>query len=184
MECFPSVQVLPILLHANRDTELRNRIYRYASEMTYRTFPTSTFNREHQRRMLSCRVSKKNLNPYDIPYLGLVQSCAQIRREFRPWWLEAHQIPLCNSLRYLHTFYLRRLKSDTAYYSSKGELRIFVRKSELDQRDLQPLVKHLLLFPNRKVTFNAVAVEALKIEGLNLLLENQNPQWIRWIRGT
>lgn len=158
-------------------------MYEFAFDNTFRTFPTSSFRREHQpRRSSEIRLRTRHA-PLPIPYLGLVQSCRLIRKEFRPWWMDAHRIPLCNLNRYLRTFFPPRPKSDTAYYNSKGKSRVYFRRCELPRRDLLPLIKHMIRFPKRTIEVNQLAHHSdLQFEGLTQLLQNEHPMWKRWIR--
>ncbi|KAF2437804.1 hypothetical protein P171DRAFT_173366 [Karstenula rhodostoma CBS 690.94] len=163
--------------------ELRNRIYEFAFENIYRTFPTSSFRKENQPRRYGERLPSANLSPSLIPYLGLVQSCRLIRKEFHPWWMNAHRIPLCNLARYLRTFFPPRPKSDVAYYASQGRLRIYIRRYELPHRDLLPLIKHIHRFPQRRIGIDQLTNRLdPHFQGLVQLLENQHPAWKRWIR--
>ncbi|KAF1980401.1 hypothetical protein BU23DRAFT_562761 [Bimuria novae-zelandiae CBS 107.79] len=153
----------------------------------HRSFPTSSFRKEHQPRLRSRWGNLNNGRSRTaalIPYLGLVQSCMQIRKEFRPWWMQTHQIPLCNIAKYLRTFFQARPKSDTAYYLSEGRLRIYLIGDELEGRDVLPLIKHILQFPNRTITLRpGVTVNEKLAMHLDILLQNRNPEWIRWVRG-
>ncbi|OAG03850.1 uncharacterized protein CC84DRAFT_1177789 [Paraphaeosphaeria sporulosa] len=166
----------------NLPPELRNRVYELAFDITYRAFPTSSFRKEYQLRLFSeVRLSTKT--PPPIPYLGLVQSCRQIRKEFHSWWMNAHRIPLCNTNKYLRTFFPPRPKSDTAYYASKGNVRIYLRRIEMPHRDLLPVIKHMLRFPQRTMEVEQVAsISDPLFDGLTQLLGNKHPMWLRWIR--
>ncbi|KAJ4291837.1 hypothetical protein N0V90_009733 [Kalmusia sp. IMI 367209] len=116
--------------------------------------------------------------------MGLAQSCSVIQKEFRPLWMQVHRIPLCNVRKYLRTFYPARPKTDEAYYSAIGTLRIFLHQDELMSRDLLPLVKHKLAFPNFEIQLeNCASVGNEAAVGLQTLLENRHPQWRRWIKG-
>jgi hypothetical protein len=98
--------------------------------------------------------------------------------------MDTHRIPLCNVNKYLRTFFPPRPKSDKAYYASKGKLRVFLHLSQLHNRDLLPLIKHVHRFPRRAVEtvhFNGQISE--QAQGLGQLLEHRNPTWIRWISG-
>ncbi|KAL5451567.1 hypothetical protein PMIN07_004942 [Paraphaeosphaeria minitans] len=163
--------------------ELRNRVYELAFDTTYRAFPTSSFRKEHQLR-LSGEVHVSTKTPPCIPYLGLVQSCRLVRKEFHSWWMNAHRIPLCNMNKYLRTFFPPRPKSDTAYYASKGNVRIYLRRCEMPHRDLLPAIKHMHRFPQRTIQVDQTThLSDPLFNGLNQLLGNKNLTWISWIRG-
>lgn len=168
---------------ANNRPELRNRIYEMAFEHASRIFPTSSFHKEHQPgRRSTGRPRAYNLPT--IPYMGLVQSCRQIRTEFYSSWLETHRIPLGNTSRYLKTFFPARPRSDVEYHSSRSRLRIYVCQGELHNRDLYPLIKHARQFPNRGVTvISDPTLDYPRMLDLMHLFRNRNPEWSRWIQG-
>lgn len=165
--------------------ELRNNIYQYAYEDTYSSFPTISFRTEQDSRRRRPSNSKKDLRI--IPYLGLVQSCVQIRAEFRAWWLSALKIPLCALNRYLSVFLPRPLKKNKtlfeAYGNASGTLRIFLRRDELECRDILRLIKYKVQCPNYTIAFKSMfGVSSDQVQGLDQLVNNRHPVWLRWVR--
>jgi hypothetical protein len=112
-----------------------------------------------------------------------------IRSEFRGWWMGAIRIPLCAIDRYLTDFFPSRpsdplaLKRFPSYFNPSGSLRIFIRKEELVNRDICRLIKHKKRFPNFTIRFEYLTdVTSSKAKGLEELVNNQHPAWLRWVR--
>jgi hypothetical protein len=177
--------------------ELRNRIYEYAAEYAHRCFPP-IFPKQKKKRKgtpywpLAAldKTIKDDLKV--IPFLGLTQSCALIRTEFRPMWLSTNRVPFCALTNYLKVFYpptptdpeaRKRFKSFQG--QPAGNLRIWVRKTELEDTDILRLLKHRQRFPGLNLQFTAQdTIPNGKLSPLSLLIDNDNPKWTKWIKGS
>ncbi|KAF2188589.1 hypothetical protein K469DRAFT_83538 [Zopfia rhizophila CBS 207.26] len=165
--------------------ELQNQIYEYAVEETGKD--------------LLYKTTKDSLRPKPpIPFLGLTQTCSKIRSEFRGWWMSVHTIPLYHAERYISSFLLPPAKKDKKRAESpKGKLAIQVKDQGM-KMDMVRILRLKARIPDYEITFvrgdEEVSAEYLfgdwgwacpgKIRGLNQLIGNTNPKWLRWIRGS
>jgi hypothetical protein len=63
-----------------------------------------------------------------------------------------------------------------------GQLRIFIKNSELVGRDITRLVKHKTKYPEFNIAFEQLGPKRPEIQGLDSLVQNSRPQWLHWIR--
>ncbi|KAF2684316.1 hypothetical protein K458DRAFT_338323 [Lentithecium fluviatile CBS 122367] len=173
--------------------ELRNRIYEIAFDISSRTWPVASFQKEQKGRSRRRARFRSKSSPFadrPIPFSGFVNSCTLIRSEFRAWWLGAHSIPLCALDRYLSAFYPRapRTTQDRkrfdSFFDAAGTLRVYVRKADLGYRDLLRLVRHKVRFPRFTIGFDYLAGgELSKVTWLfEKLVNHTHPAWSQWIR--
>ncbi|KAF2125063.1 hypothetical protein P153DRAFT_400560 [Dothidotthia symphoricarpi CBS 119687] len=168
--------------------ELRNHIYEYAAEWTYRCFPViCQAQKPTRRRSRTSTEEPEKPESKPIPYAGLTQVCSQIRSEFRPLWLSGHKIPVHALERYFKIFLppppARDRERFDSYYNPAGKLRIWVRKNELLDYDALKFVKVQRRLPNYTFVFQSVShTSHLLMEGLMRILDNRNPTWVKWIR--
>jgi len=174
--------------------ELRNHVYSYAVEHTYRCFPltwpkyaSSTTRTAHE----SCYKRAKRTTPArPIPYLPLTQVCFTIRKEFRPLFLSTHCFPLFALEGYLKAFYPAhpRKKDARARFDAcmhpAGKLRIYIGREGIPSSDILRLLKHASRFPRFYITPVPAPhfTDDVTITALNVLLKNSNPLWLHWIR--
>jgi hypothetical protein len=107
-------------------------------------------------------------------------------------WLSTNCIPLCALTNYLKVFYppaptdpevQKRFKS--FQNQQAGNLRIWVRKTGLDDTDILRLLKHRQRFPGLNLQFTAQdTIPNGKLSPLSLLVDNNNPKWTKWIKGS
>ncbi|KAH7120763.1 hypothetical protein B0J11DRAFT_490320 [Dendryphion nanum] len=169
--------------------ELRNRIYEYAAEDTSRTWPLIRVQTPKAKRILRSKpLSPSIVEEIPFPYLGFTQSCTQIRSEFRCLWMQGHRTFLNTLGRYLSTFYPNPRKKDIAsepYLGSTGKLRIIIRRSEIlaTSHDLLRLVKLKAKLSGYNFVFDhGFDVKPGILAGLNHMLNNTHPKWLRWVR--
>jgi hypothetical protein len=115
-----------------------------------------------------------------VPYLGLSQSCREIRREFRPLWLAAHVVSLYDAELYLRSF------PDTT------SLTLYVMpytQSDFTQSDFDilPLLKTLAAKPNIDITVksggNRHITGSSSVGSLMAVFGNRNEKWLQHISG-
>lgn len=172
--------------------EIRNRIYEFAFSIAYQTFPTSTFIQSGSRKSRKAsQLPEKTHHNQPIPFLGLVQSCRQIRKEFRTWWMSAHQIPVdeFRVRRYLSTFFpvagLARkiLKASNSCPHPAGSLRVLLAGSSLSSVELIPLMQHKHRYPEFVISFeSSVPAYAPAVKIITDLVNNNHPKWRRWLQ--
>jgi hypothetical protein len=102
--------------------------------------------------------------------------------------MESHRIPLCELERYLSAFYPHPPRKDRhrfeAYVNTAGRLKVWLRKTEFHNRDILRLLKLKLKLPNYIILFEHLGdVKPEEARGLSHLVNNKNPEWLRWIRG-
>jgi hypothetical protein len=169
--------------------ELRNRIYEFAAEVTRKEWPnlpTRSSVRPKRRKLPESETHLKTERSI-FPFLGLTQTCTDIRSEFRGWWMESHCIPLCELERYISVFLPILPKKDRkrheSYFKTTGRVTIRVRNDELEDVDILRLLKLKARLPNYTVLFRHLAnVDESVIFGLLQFVCHANPKWLRWIR--
>ncbi|KAF2113412.1 hypothetical protein BDV96DRAFT_579016 [Lophiotrema nucula] len=170
--------------------ELQNRIYEIAAGDAARTWPLRlepTLPLKPTRRTRGSAKTSTRRPPLTYPYLGLTQTCAKIRSDFRGWWMEGHRIRLGEIERYMSVFWRHPPRKDRhrfeAYFNRAGNLRIQVLEADLAKANLLSLVKLKIKLPNYNITFEpSPLTPAEQIEGLNQFINNKHPQWRKWIR--
>ncbi|PVH98952.1 hypothetical protein DM02DRAFT_25018 [Periconia macrospinosa] len=175
--------------------ELRNQIYNIALRETHRIFPTATFWKEHQRITRS-RKPKPTTTPSKttdppLPYMALGQTCAQIRAEFHPQWLNQVCVPLCTIEPFIQTFFPSTQRKTTTTTTGRLQLwrgvdriRIFLRPSELERRNITRLVKLRNRLPDVTFEFSHLEWQESKIQPVDMqqLLNNRHPVWLHWLK--
>jgi hypothetical protein len=129
-------------------------------------------------------------SPKPIPYMGLAQSCALIRTEFRPMWLSCHRVPLYSFDVYLKAFFPTQ-KPDRElhgkippYGNSGGSLRVWIRNAEMTDHDIHKLLKHKMRFMDCAIQFQGQPdVDERILQGLQCIVDNKNSTWIKWLKG-
>ncbi|KAF1913200.1 hypothetical protein BDU57DRAFT_581743 [Ampelomyces quisqualis] len=168
--------------------ELRNRIYEYAAEYAYRCFPP-IFAR---KKNIKPRRAPTEHTALRLPHIGLTQANSQMRSEFRPMWLSTHKIPLAAMESYLKAFFppAKSKASPEArerlngQFSTSNALRVWIRKSEINDVDITKLIRHALRFPDASITFHALSDgEPEILASLQDLLSNKTDRWINGLRG-
>ncbi|KAF2714223.1 hypothetical protein K504DRAFT_462651 [Pleomassaria siparia CBS 279.74] len=174
--------------------ELQNRIYELAIEITASSWPVIRDSKAEKRERKRASKSSSSSDSASespalprLPFLGLTQTCTKIRVEFRGWWMENHRIPLCTLDRYLSTFYplppLKNRHRFQAYVKTAGQLKVWLRQSEFENKDILRLLKLKVRLPNYTIIFqHGFDVKASEARGLSELINNKNPVWLRWIR--
>ncbi|KAF2637543.1 hypothetical protein P280DRAFT_458071 [Massarina eburnea CBS 473.64] len=163
--------------------ELRNRVYELACADTHRYFPTLTFKSEHKRR----RRSFARGTTTDIPFMALTHANVQLRTEFRSQWLNGVRIPLCAVQSFLATFLTKKKLEGVPrpIFDPSGSLRIWLRKMEMERRDITRLVKHKAMYPEFDISFNHLPeFQPWEVQDLESLLNNSHPLWIRWVKSS
>lgn len=123
-----------------------------------------------------------------IPFISLTQTCRQIRSEFLPLWVQSHRPDLYELPKYLSLFFRKPAKKDVqqyeAYFQRAGELNILLSVERLGhtEPDVLRLLKLKADLPDYTVSFHSLPMPILK-HNLDYLVNNQNPEWLRWIRG-
>ncbi|KAF2623746.1 hypothetical protein BU25DRAFT_173782 [Macroventuria anomochaeta] len=177
--------------------ELRNQIYEYATECTYRCFPML-----HKRPKKVCKLavyhsSRKSTNlpaaeRKPVPYLALTQTCMQIRAEFRPMWLSMHRVPLNFMDTYFKAFFPARIPPTLARFKphvlTSSSLRIWVRKDDLGSTanccDATRLFKHKARFPDCAITCQSLSsTEDSILRDLEWLINHKNAAWRKSVIG-
>jgi hypothetical protein len=122
--------------------------------------------------------------------MSLTHSCALIRSEFRSIWLSCHRIPLCSLEGYLKVFFpTPSSKAEvqgtlSSYGTSGGSLRVWVRNTELANRDLRKLLKHKMRFPDCTIQFQGQSdVDEGVLQALQRITDNKDPTWTKWLKG-
>jgi hypothetical protein len=170
--------------------ELRNRIYEYAADYSHSHFP-HTYAKPAKRRSkrLPLTPDQEDRRPplQPLPYIGLSQSCTQIRTEFRPLWLSTHRFPLSVVPSYIQVFFPTPLqpsrttdvvrKRIAGYADPVGSLRIWVTKESLIDIDIRQLLRHLIRFPVFTFTLAPLNVDPGIVAQIELLLNNKSKKW-------
>jgi hypothetical protein len=102
--------------------------------------------------------------------------------------MNGHRLPLSELAEYLCVFFRPPSKKSKdvhdPYFNPTGRLRVWVRDSELKDIDIMRLVKLKARLPEYTIIFDHGSdVPGPLIFGLNQLVNNSNPEWLRWIRG-
>ncbi|KAF1960564.1 hypothetical protein CC80DRAFT_404029, partial [Byssothecium circinans] len=159
--------------------ELRNRIYEYAAASTYRYFPTATFHNEQKRKR---RRNAPTSLPDNIAFMGLTQASVQLRSEFRNLWLNQVRVPLCALDSFL-TLFMTTIPKRKTGFDKNGSLRIWLRRTELNDRNIIRLLKHRVRFPDFDIRFEYPPdLPTARVDGLRALLDNSHPRWIGWVK--
>ena len=70
-----------------------------------------------------------------------------------------------------------------AYVNTAGQLKVWLRHDEFHNRDILRLLKLKLRLPKYTILFEHGAdVTAEEAKGLSQLVNNTNPEWVRWLR--
>ncbi|KAF2796679.1 hypothetical protein K505DRAFT_415597 [Melanomma pulvis-pyrius CBS 109.77] len=174
--------------------ELQDLIYDAAIEITARSWPVIP-NRALEKRSRKSTSFPSSSNSGDeprprpaFPFLGLTQTCTTIRVAFRGSWMENHRIPLCELERYLSVFHRHPPVKDRhrfqAYVNTAGQLKVWLRENELHCRDILRLLKLKLRLPDYTIIFeHGIDVKPNEARDLTKLVNNKNPEWLRWLRG-
>ena len=116
--------------------------------------------------------------------MGLAQSCALIRSEFRPMWLSCHRVPLCSLNVYLKAFFPSQNGKITPYGTSGGALRIWIRNPEMTNCDILDLLKHKMRFPDCAIQLQGQPdVNERILQALQSMVDNKNFTWNKWLKG-
>jgi hypothetical protein len=122
--------------------------------------------------------------PKPIPYIGLTQTCAQIRAEFRPMWLSSHQIPLECMATYVKAFFPVRLPSAASFEPDTlgpASLRVWIREHGRD--DATQLFKFKARFPDCVVTLHSLAYEDKYLQDMNRIINYSSTLWRKSLSG-
>ena len=126
--------------------------------------------------------------PKPIPYIGLTQTCAQIRAEFRPMWLSSHQIHLECMATYVKAFFPVRVPNVVSFESDAlgpASLRVWIRKHdhEIDYpQDATQLFKFKARLPDCVVTWHSLAYERYQ-QDLNRIINYNSTVWRKSLSG-
>jgi hypothetical protein len=156
-----------------------------------RSVPSLLYVEEADRLHPSTRPNEQRPR---IPFLGLTQACTQIRSEFRPWWLDAHYVPLCAIKRYLSIFLrdppTKKRNQFCTHFNPSGTLRLWIRKCDLERVDILCLLKFKAKYLDYKIEprglFNILPEFDIPLELLldfDRVINNRNPNWLHLIRG-
>jgi hypothetical protein len=123
-----------------------------------------------------------------IPYLALTQTCMQIRAEFRPMWLSTHRLPLNLTDTYFKAFFPTRTPRTLARFKPQTktviDLRIWVRKEEIDHCDVTRLFRHKARFPRCTITCQGLPdMKEKTLRELERVMNHSNPVWTEWMSG-
>lgn len=138
----------------------------------------------------------KNLSPQEsaharkpIPYIGLTQTCAQIRGEFRPMWLSSHQIPLECIATYINAFFPARLPGAKSFEPDAlgpASLRVWITEPDVEMEfphDATQLFKFKARFPDCIITWRSLPREEWYLRGLNTITNYNDTVWLKSLRG-
>jgi hypothetical protein len=118
-----------------------------------------------------------------LPFLGLTQTCRQIRSEYRPWYISRPKVCVGDIQLYIHAF-IQHPKTDWKNAFDAYALRsITVVISSCRKMYLLPLLRLQVLHPS--IVINVESAEpryANSIEPLQQILNNESEVWLRWIK--
>lgn len=118
--------------------------------------------------------------------MALGQTCAQIRAEFYPQWLNQVCVPLCTIEPFISIFFptAQRNRSCSQLWRGVNRLRIFLRPAELERRNITRLLKLRNRLPNLTFEISHLDWPESKISPSDMeqLLNNRNPLWLDWLR--
>jgi hypothetical protein len=102
--------------------------------------------------------------------------------------MEGHRVPLCELERYLSVFHprssLKNRHRFKACVNTAGRLKVWLRQNEFHNRDILRLLKLKLKLPDYTILFeHGSDVKPAEAKGLSDLVNNNNPEWLRWLRG-
>ena len=121
-----------------------------------------------------------------IPYIGLTQTCTQIRAEFRPMWLSSHQIPLERMATYVKAFFPVRLPGAVSFEPDAlgpARLRIWIREQTFYPHDATQLFKFKARFPDCVVTWHSLAYQDRYLQDLNRIISYNSTLWLKSLSG-
>jgi hypothetical protein len=171
---------------SNHVTEIRNHIYQYAAEYSYRHWPYISKPASEREVVTGDRKGYTTL-----PYMALTHTCRKIRLDFRPMWLSAHQIPFEVMLSYLRAFFpcyspkKRRSAPQNSSFAvaETGRLRVWARMGRIDFRNFMRLLRHRVQYPKHTITCHAItSTDSSALQWLEQIINNTNPVWMQWIR--
>jgi hypothetical protein len=186
VRCLPH----PHMRHTDQKSlELRNGIYEIAVDETARTWPLSRGKKDktlHRLQSSSTLIARQDKKPY--PFIGLVNSCSQIRLEFRKLWMTGHRVGMANLEEHLSIFFPdpARPSKNSSNFNPAGQLKIHVKGSDFKVSKHIQILRVLKLkarFPDFDFTFVEMCSDAPGVAVLNALINNKHPGWLRWIRG-
>jgi hypothetical protein len=115
------------------------------------------------------------------PFLGLTQTCRQIRSEYRPWYISHPKVCVGDIQLYIHAF-IQHPKTDWKNAFDTYALRsITVVTSSCGKMDQLPLLRLQILHPS--IVINVLSAEPRyfnSIEPLQQILNNESELWLGW----
>jgi hypothetical protein len=117
-------------------------------------------------------------------FLGLTQSCRQVRSEFRMWWLSTTTVLLCDVQPYFRAFIetprTPMKEAFKTFQAAGGSLRI--RGSLCSEVDLVPMLKLKAIHPEIHISFEWEKGPLERCsKPFDSILTNRNSTWLRWI---
>jgi hypothetical protein len=112
------------------------------------------------------------------PFLGLTQTCRQIRSEYRPWYISRPKVCVGDIQLYIHAF-IQHSKTDWKNAFDAYALRsITAVTSSCGKMDLLPLLRLQVLHPS--IVINVEYPNS--IEPVQQILNNESELWLSWIK--
>ena len=149
----------------------------------------------HQKKKKRAK-NTKNLSPQEsahapkpIPYIGLTQTCAQIRGEFCPMWLSSHQIPLECMATYIKAFFPVRLPGAKSFEPDAlgpASLRVWITEPDVEMEfphDATQLFKFKARFPDCIITWRSLPYEERYPQELNNIINYNDTVWLKPLSG-